>query len=55
MKGVIMVCLSRMVQEKYRGLIDICIGLVKGVGKHFHEDLKVTKLSDDRIRVVFPR
>lgn len=44
-----------MTYKSHRGLIDVCIGLVKGVGKHFHEDLKVTKLSEDRIKVVFPR
>lgn len=43
-----------MTYKSHRGLIDICMGLVKGVGKHFNEDLKVTKLSDDKIKVVFP-
>ena len=43
-----------MTYKSHRGLIDICIGLVKGVGKHFHEDLKVRKLSQDKIEVVFP-
>ena len=37
-----------------RGLIDILLGLVKGVGKYYKEDLKVTKLSSDRLQVIFP-
>ncbi len=43
-----------MTYKSHRGLIDVCIGLVKGVGKHFQEDLKVSKLSPDKIKVVFP-
>ena len=43
-----------MTYKSPRGLIDICIGLVKGVGKHFDEDLKVKKLSDEKIEIVFP-
>ena len=42
-----------MTYKSSRNLIDICIGLVKGVGKHFGEDLKVTKLSNDKLRIVF--
>ena len=37
-----------------RGLIDILMGLVKGVGKYYKEDLKVTKLSNDKLQVIFP-
>jgi hypothetical protein len=36
-----------------RNLIDICIGLVKGVGKYYQENLEVTKLSNDKIKVKF--
>jgi len=36
-----------------RGLIDILVGLVKGVGIYFLDNLVVTKLSDDRIKIVF--
>lgn len=43
-----------MTYKSPRGLIDICMGLIKGVGKYFNEDLQVTKLSGDRIRIVFP-
>ncbi len=37
-----------------RGLIDILIGLIKGVGKYFKEDLAVKKLSDNKVEVIFP-
>ena len=37
-----------------RGLIDILSGLVKGVGKYYKEELKVTKLSNDKLQVIFP-
>ncbi len=42
-----------MTYKSSRNLIDICVGLVKGVGKYFQEDLKVTKLPGNRIRVEF--
>jgi len=42
-----------MTYMSYRNLIDIMIGLVKGVGKYFKEDLKITKLSDTKIKIVF--
>jgi hypothetical protein len=38
-----------------RGLIDFMVGLVKGVGKYYKENLKITKLSDDRVKIVFPK
>lgn len=37
-----------------RGLIDILVGLVKGVGKYYKEDLKITKLSNDKLQIIFP-
>lgn len=37
----------------HRGLIDFMVGLIKGVGKYYKEDLKVTKLGDDRVEIVF--
>ncbi len=37
-----------------RGLIGILLGLVKGVGKYYKEDLKVTKISNDKLQVIFP-
>ncbi len=43
-----------MKYKSQRGLIDFMVGLIKGVGKHFNEDLKVTKLGSDKVKVVFP-
>lgn len=43
-----------MTYSSHRGLIDILIGLVKGVGSHFGENLEVTKVSDTKIRIQFP-
>ncbi len=37
-----------------RGLIDFMVGLIKGVGKYFEEDLEVTKLGNDKVEIVFP-
>ncbi|MBN2027139.1 MAG: heme NO-binding domain-containing protein [Actinobacteria bacterium] len=42
-----------MTYKSPRGLIDICVGLIKGVGKYFGEELEVTKLSSEDIKVVF--
>jgi hypothetical protein len=39
--------------KSHRGLIDIMVGLVRGVGKYYNEDLKVTKLGDDKVEIVF--
>lgn len=38
----------------HRNLIEIMIGLIRGVGKYFDEELKVKKLSDTKAEVVFP-
>jgi len=43
-----------MKYKSKRGLIDFVVGLIKGVGKFYKEDLKVTKLGDDRVEIVFP-
>jgi hypothetical protein len=43
-----------MKYKSQRGLMDFMLGLIKGVGKHFKENLKVSKLSDDKVRIVFP-
>jgi len=40
--------------KSQRNLIDLFIGLIKGVGKHFNEVLKINKLSDQQVEVVFP-
>ncbi len=39
--------------KSQRGLIDVFAGLVRGLGKHFDEPLTVTKLSDDKVQVVW--
>ncbi len=36
-----------------RGLIDFAVGLTKGVGTFYNEDLKVTKLGPDTFQTVF--
>ncbi len=37
-----------------RGLMDIFIGLIKGVGKFYKTDLKVSKISDTDVEIKFP-
>lgn len=36
-------------------MIDFACGLIKGVGKHFKENLKVTKLSENEVEIVFEK
>ena len=43
-----------MKYHSHRGLIDFMIGLAKGVGKYYKEDLAVTKLGNDRAEITFP-
>ena len=43
-----------MKYKSQRNLIDIFVGLVNGVGKFYKEDLKVTKLGNDKAEIVFP-
>ncbi len=43
-----------MKYESPRGLIDFVVGLAKGVGKYYKEDLNVVKLGSDRVKIVFP-
>ncbi len=38
----------------HRDLIDLAAGLIKGVGKFYKEDLKVKKISDKELEVIFP-
>ena len=42
-----------MSYHSHRGLIDMMVGLVKGVGTYYNEPLTVTKLGPDRIKIVF--
>ncbi len=39
--------------KSHRGLVDFVVGLAKGVGKFYKEDLRITKLSDDKVQIVF--
>lgn len=36
-----------------RGLVDLLPGLVRGVGKHYKENLTATKLDETRVQVLF--
>ncbi len=42
-----------MTYKSKRKLIDFVVGLVKGVGKYYQENLRVTKLGEDRVQVEF--
>ncbi len=39
--------------HSHRSLIDFAVGIAKGVGKYYKEELKVTKLGPQRVEVVF--
>jgi len=43
-----------MKYKSQRGLIDFMVGLIKAVGKFYREDLKVTKLGNDKVEIIFP-
>jgi len=43
-----------MKYSSHRGLIDILVGLIKGVGKKFEEDITVSKIREAAIRIEFP-
>ena len=36
-----------------RGLIDFVVGLAKGIGNYFHQNLSVRKISATRVEVIF--
>lgn len=38
----------------HRGLIDFYVGLARGVGIYFKEDIKVKKLKDEKVEIIFP-
>ncbi len=42
-----------MTYKSPRGLIDLFIGLIKGVGKYYKENLTVSKLTENKVEVVF--
>jgi hypothetical protein len=37
-----------------RKLIDFVVGLARGVGKYYRENLEVTRVGEDRVSVLFP-
>ncbi|MCP4177182.1 MAG: hypothetical protein GY756_05385 [bacterium] len=39
--------------ESHRHLIDFVVGLAKGVGRFYKEDVAVTKLGEDKVKIVF--
>ena len=43
-----------MAYKSKRGLMDFLVGLIKGVGKHFNENLRVTKIGSNKVQIVFP-
>lgn len=42
-----------MTYHSHRGLIVFFVGLIKGVGKYFKEELEVKQLDDNRVEIVF--
>lgn len=42
-----------MTYKSDRGMIDFLVGLVKGVGKFFNEDLQVKKVGNDKVQIIF--
>ncbi|MBU1077065.1 MAG: heme NO-binding domain-containing protein [Spirochaetes bacterium] len=43
-----------MTYNSKRGLMPIFLGLIKGVGKHYKENLKITALNDKDVEIKFP-
>jgi hypothetical protein len=44
-----------MVYKSERGMIDYLVGLIKGVGKYFKENIAVRKLGSTKVEVTFPK
>lgn len=44
-----------MKYDSKRGLIDFLVGLVKGVGKYYKENLQVSKVGNAGVKVVFAK
>lgn len=40
--------------HSHRGLIDFAVGIARGVGEYYDEDLEITKRSDKQFTIVFP-
>jgi len=43
-----------MTYNSKRNLIDIFLGLAKGVAKYYKENLVITKIANDKIKIIFP-
>jgi hypothetical protein len=43
-----------MTYKSNRNLIDFLVGVIKGVGKYYKENLKVMKLGKDKVQIRFP-
>lgn len=39
--------------KSHRGLVDFAVGLARGIGKYYGEELKVSKSGPDKVRVIF--
>jgi hypothetical protein len=44
----------RMQYKSSRGMIDVLVGLIKGVGRYFREDLRIRKINESELEIVFP-
>jgi hypothetical protein len=43
-----------MTYKSDRGLVELVVGLVRGVAKYYGEDLRVSRLNDYQVQVAFP-
>ncbi|MCX9013849.1 MAG: heme NO-binding domain-containing protein [Candidatus Methanoperedens sp.] len=43
-----------MKYKSQRGLIVFLVGLIKGVGKHYNENIRVTQLGTNKVQIIFP-
>ncbi|MCP4539284.1 MAG: hypothetical protein GY832_19280 [Chloroflexi bacterium] len=39
--------------KSHRGLVDFVVGIAKGLGKYYKENLSVSKMGEDKVKVVF--
>ncbi len=39
--------------QSHRGLIDFVVGLIKGVGKYYNEELQVSKIGESKVQIKF--
>ena len=39
--------------KSQRGMIDFVVGLIKGIGRYYHENIRVKKIGADRVQVIF--